>query len=262
MDDLRRDQWLRFVLKIALLLVFLVYTNPPHELYNLKTNGSQSSYTIPYLSNFLNSHVRRLLFKEEFFNIHIASLLKHGPYSYSVGLAGFWVKSTFWSTIPGWFLIFQILLAIVENAQTLKFYWFEFVVSVLWFIFISQVLESSFHNEKYESTFYLLSSLCSYAVANLVLFPTHSFKKSSLHPGSMIYSMSSTILVFLTLMQESPGYHHSFQWNGLEVITSQCCLGLLMLQLLLGSPMGISGCITGGIMYAFVISRIFEQNNW
>ena len=88
------------------------------------------------------------------------------------------------------------------------------------------------------------------------------FKRSNLQPGSMIYAMSSSILVYMTLMQDSPGFRESFSWNGLEVSYAQCCLGIFMLQLLLGSPMGILGCIAGFVMYALVISRIMEQNDW
>ena len=157
MNEMQQQEWQRFALKAVFLSIFLFYTNPSQELLTSKNNGSLSGvWSIPGISQMLGSHVRKLLFKEEFYNVTLASVLKHGPYSYSVGIAGFWVKSKFWSSIPGWFLIIQSIWAILENSRALRYNWLEYIASSLWFIFISQILESTFHNEKFESTFYCL----------------------------------------------------------------------------------------------------------
>jgi hypothetical protein len=142
------------------------------------------------------------------------------------------------------------------------YFWAELSLSALWFIFFTQQLQPQFYVEKYESTFYLLTSLGTYAIAHLVLFPTSIFKKRNLQPGSMVYGAASAVLVYLTLMQDRVGYTATFRWHGMSVSYAQVSLVVTSLQLLLGSPMGFAGSLAGAGMYALVVGEVLVQERW
>jgi hypothetical protein len=258
----RRTAWgARHIALPLLLMAFLFATNPSRDSL-LKSARSNGSTGLRWLATFLESNLRGMMAREEYHNFGVASMVRDNTASFSIGIGGFWIGKSFLSSVPGWFLIFQLVWAVVDGARSLAHQWVEVFISTLWFAHMAQLLEPMFYVEKFESTFYLLLSLVIYVVAYVVLFPSGLFKKSNLQPGSMLYGVGSAVLMYLTAMQGSTGHRSTFRWHTYDVPYSQLSLCVVLLQLLLGSPMGFAGTVAGGIMYLLVDSRVLDQTRW
>lgn len=105
------------VLIPAALLVGLYLTNPDLlELRNqLKVPAKNHSW---WMNKILASLASMKGFgPENIYNCSIITFVKAGANSYHVGIAGFWVESTFWTSIPGWFLMMQFVWHFVTSMN-------------------------------------------------------------------------------------------------------------------------------------------------
>ena len=253
----------RKVIAPVLLIVCLIYTNPSREeLFRGTVSSHNNGWGLNFLSKYITSNLKGILSKEEWYNLGILSFLRKGNTFYHIGIAGFWIEQNYWTTIPAWFLIIQLIWTLIENNRIIIHTYIEFILSSLAFIYLSQIMESKFQNEKFESTFYLLCSLLIYLITQVILIPSGLFNRSQLYPGSMLGGMACAMLVYLTLMQYEPGYTDVYRWNTLHCSYSQTCLTVIILQLLTSRPIGIAGSIAGVIMSVLCLIGLLDERRW
>lgn len=241
----------------VLFIAALVVCNPDKaELLNQLTQTSKSYLWT--LTQYLGSTVRNILTRTEVLNVGIASFVKASSNSYYVGVAGFWIEPSYWTSIPGWFVIIQVIWNTVANFTHIRYYWMEFSLSTLAFIFMSKQIDAKFQVEQAVFTFYSIASLFTYGITHLGLYPTRMFNK--IQPGSMLYGVASSILVFVTANQDRVGYSTTLRWLGMDIPCAQLCLALIIVQLMLGHTMGFAGTLTGLLLYFLVVSDVLSVN--
>lgn len=250
----------RVLIPIAL-LVGLYLTNPDIlELRNqLRAPAKSNSWWMNRILASLAS-VKGFGF-ETIYNCGILTVVKAGASSYHVGIAGLWVESNYWTSIPGWFLMMQFVWHFVTSMKAFYYFWLEFLVSALWFIWLSRRIDAVFEVEKYTSTFFLVSALLTVAMANLVFYPIKLFRNNT-HPGSLLYGTASAILVFLTMNQDRPKFSSTLRWWGCDIDLSQLCLLVVVAQLLLGHSLGFSGSVAGVVIYYLAVTGVMDERNW
>lgn len=198
---------------------------------------------------------------ETIYNYGVVTFVKAGENSFHVGIAGLWVQSNYWTSIPGWFLMMQFIWHFVTSMKSFYYFWLEFLLSALWFIWLSRRIDVVFQVEKYTSTFFLVCALLTVAFANLVFYPIKLFKNNT-HPGSLLYGTASAILVFLTMNQDRPKYSSMLRWMEYDIELSQLCLLVVVAQLLLGHSVGFSGSVAGVILYYLAVVGVMDERNW
>lgn len=251
----------RYVLPI-MLLIGLFLTNPDRAALT-KQMMSRSKNYLWTLSSYFGSNIKSLMMgKDIYYNLGVMSIVQGGSNSYHVGVAGIWIESTFWVSIPGWFLTMQFLWHLITSHQALLSRWLEFMISVWWFVILSRRIDSIFYVEKFTSLFFLLSSLLTLAIANLLFYPTKLFSKYNTHPGSLLYGTASSILVFLTMSQDKLKYGGSLRWMEHSVPLSQLCLFVLVFQIGLGHSLGFAGSVAGVVLYCLCEYGILDERNW
>lgn len=245
-----------FVLPV-LFVIALIITNPEKsELLKQLTNTSKSYlWTI---TQYFGAALRNFVTKTELINAGCMSLVKAGENSYYVGVAGFWIEPSYWTSIPGWFVITQVIWSTVANLRHIRSYWMELALSILGFIFMSKQLDAKFQMEQAVFSYYFVSSLLVYAITHLGLYPTRMF--CTLQPGSMLYGVASSILVFVTANQERVGYSATLRWLGRDIQCAQVCLAVVVAQLMLGHTMGFAGTLAGLAMYYLVVNNILGES--
>jgi len=245
----------------VLLLVVLVVTNPDKAELQKQLMGVPKNHWWASLTRMFDSSIRSALGENIFYNLGVLSLVKAGTNAYHVGIGGIWIESAFWVSIPGWFLLMQLVWHLITSAQALYYCWVEFLVSSLWFVLLTRRIDSAFRVEKYSSTFFLVGSLLTVAIANLIFYPTKLFNKNRTHPGSLLYGVASACLVYLTMTQDRMrgGY---VKWNGYDVELSQLCLLVVVAQLLLGHSLGFAGSVAGVILYYLTAFEVLNEKHW
>jgi hypothetical protein len=246
----------------TLFVLGLILTNPDKaELHKQLLKGSKNY--LWSLSRFFGTNIRSLVLGEEtYYNLLIFSISKAGSNAYHVGIAGIWVESSFWTSIPGCFVILQLIWHTITSFKLMCYRWLDFIICTLWFIMLSRQVDAKFQVEKFTSTFFLVASLLTWGIAHLILFPTKLFSKAHTHPGSMLYGTASAVLVFLTMSQDKIGFSVTFRWLEYNVNFSQVCLLILVFQMLLGHSIGFAGSLAGSVLFYLVTFGILDERKW
>lgn len=245
----------------VLLISFLVITNPDKAELQKQLMSIPKSNWWSSLTRMFDSSVRIAFGENLFYNMGVMSVMKAGSNAYHVGIGGIWIESAFWVSIPGWFLLMQFVWHLITSAHVMFSHWIDFLVSSLWFVLLARRTDTMFRMEKYSSTFFLVASLLTVAIANIIFYPTRLFDKNRTHPGSLLYGVASACLVFLTMTEDKVrgGY---LKWNGYEVELSQLCLLVVVAQLLLGHSLGFAGSVAGVMLYYLTVFDILNEKHW
>lgn len=246
----------------AIFLALLVITNPDKSELQKQLVSVPKSHWWTSLTRMFDTSIRSALGENMFYNFGIMSLVKAGANAYHVGIGGIWIESAFWVSIPGWFLMMQFVWHLITSAQIMYYCWMEFVVSSLWFVLLARRVDTMFRIEKYASTFFLVGSLLTVAIANLIFYPAKLFDKNRTHPGSLLYGVSSACLVYLTMTQQDAFRGGYLKWNGYDVDLSQLCLLVVVAQLLLGHSLGFAGSAAGVVLYYLTVFEILNEKHW
>ena len=175
------------------------------------------------------------------------SIFRKTKASYYIGVAGFWISPSYWSSFYGSLLIaLNVIRAIRLLMNSLKWTRYNFhprpediiynivaaLQTTLLYIFFSMQQETS------EKETRLLFVVC----IGLALYIFQIMSKSPwMTIDNVLYGLASAMVTYVATT------HHSttFSWNGVDCSYPQFTLGMLTIQLLLGHSFGLVGGIAG-----------------
>jgi hypothetical protein len=242
-----RSKWKPIALPI-LVCVALLLTNPePAELLQQLRQTSKNYFSS--LSEYFGTSIRSFLTSNESINLRLLTLVRSGN-GFNIGLAGFWIRPSFWSSTPGVFYILHALWTLLESRKD----WLEFLGASLMFVFFAQMSESSMYVDKFITTFLIATLALCYIITQL-LYRTGVFKARE-HAGSLLYSAASANAIYLAVRRPT------FRWLSMELGSSQVALGIIIGQLCLGHSYGLAGSIAGAALLALADAEILNEKHW
>ena len=229
-------------IKILCLLVFLFATCPLEEQLSEVLKFSSKNY-LSSIANFFGYSLKRLITNEASSYYYILRLFTKQRNVYYLGIAGFWIVPEFWLSVPGSFLVSNVMMNLVFSPSAVIHYWFEVCIASLFYCYVGMqffLLYSA--DTQFMSWFLFLSYLSSYVISTYVIFPLNLTKRS-ITPGSFIYAVASCCLLY---MAHTEPY---MKWFGWTCQMNQAAMSLLLFQLLLGHGVGLAGSLSGFLLY-------------
>jgi hypothetical protein len=101
------------VIKLILLLLFLLYTNPKRAELDTQLRTSVNQNFVKGVTRILNVNLREAFSGDSSVNCFIFSYLHIGRKGYYFGIGGMWIDPQYWSTVSGEYAVSLISFDVV-----------------------------------------------------------------------------------------------------------------------------------------------------
>jgi hypothetical protein len=200
----RKEYLWRVVVAPIIVFVFFWTTNPPiSELHTLtKTTGLKSYFTqiLQQIKFSFAPGFDKSLFVRNFGVVSVVRGVESS--SYYIGIAGFWIHPIYWVSIPGWFVLLQVIWQLVSNHQAVMYYWVELLAVVVSFIYFSETFQQELLGIRPEHTlslWFMMVTLLVYVISQHVLKPLFGgmLQNSLTHPAAMLYGVTCALFLYM-----------------------------------------------------------------
>lgn len=228
-------------LKIIVSVIFLLITVPDeiglNEILKMPTKNSFSS-----IASYFGFSLKRLVSNEASLYYYLIRLYSSQRNIYYIGVAGYWIIPEFWLSIPGSFLLSNLIMNLVFSPNETINCWLEITIASLFFCYFGmQFFLKYMDDSQFMSIFMFLSYLISYVIVTYVLYPLNLFQRR-ISPGSLIYGVACCCLSFMAHTETT------LKWNNLTMQWNQLVIALVLVQLLLGHGVGFAGTLSGFVI--------------